>query len=119
MNSEWQTYHKDFLFLQGKICDSNEFFAFDLDGALITYKNGQDPSRSNINDSNNWIFLGLVKNIILKLSSIYSIFIITNQSRLTEVKKQLIENVWNTLDRIPFVLCAHKNNIYRNHLVGF
>ena len=47
------------------------------------------------------------------LSGEYSIFIITNQTKISDNKKQLIKNVWNDLDRIPYVLCAHKNNEYR------
>ena len=29
-------------------------------------------------------------------------------------KKEMIENIWKSLDRIPFVFCAHKKNEYRN-----
>lgn len=113
MNSKWENYHDEFLFIPGNIINSNKIFAFDLDQTLITFKDGQDPIKYNNVDPNNWIFLGPIKEKILELSSEYSIFIITNQPKISDSKRQLIENVWEALDRIPYILCAHKDNLYR------
>lgn len=111
--SNWQSYNNDFIFLSGNITNSNKIFAFDIDQTLITFKNGQDPAKYNDTEPDNWIFLGPVKEKIKELSKEYSIFFITNQLRISHNKRQLIENVWNNLDRIPYILCADKNNDYR------
>lgn len=110
--NNWQNYNDQFLFLQGHL-STNKIFGFDLDGTLITYRNGHNPIRYNATTSDNWHFLGPIKEKILELSKDYTIFIITNQGSISSEKKQMIENIWNTLDRIPFVLCAHKKNEFR------
>lgn len=108
----WQSYNDQFLYLNGKI-STNKIAAFDLDGTLIVYRNGHDPVKYNTVEENNWQFLGPIKNKIIELSKDYTIFIITNQLNLSQSKKNMISLVWNALDRIPFVLCAHKKNEYR------
>lgn len=117
--SNWQNYQDIFLFLQGKITSNNKIFGFDLDGTLTTYRDGHDPVRSLNDNSNNWQFLGPVKEKLLELSSEYTLFIITNQSNLSNAKKEMIEQIWNELDRIPFILCAHKKNEYRKPNTAF
>lgn len=102
----------DYLFLPG-IITSNKIFGFDLDETLTTYKNGLNPIKYNEGSIDNYLFLGCIKEIILKLSNEYTIFIITNQYKLSLNKKLMIESVYENLDRIPNILCAHKKNQYR------
>lgn len=104
--------NNDYLFLAG-LTTSNKIFAFDLDETLTTYKNGLNPIKYNEGSIDNYHFLGPIKEIIIRLSSDYTIFIITNQYNLSSNKKLMIESVWNSLDRIPNILCAHKKNQYR------
>lgn len=118
--SEWKDWQNQFIYLQGKITiDSNKIFGFDLDGTLTTYRNGHDPARPLTDNPNNWQFLGPVKEKILELSREYTIFIITNQSNLKSVKKDMIQYIWEALDKIPFVLCAHMKNQYRKPNTAF
>lgn len=114
-----QNYNNQFMYLQGKITNSNKFYGFDLDGTLIVYRDGHDPVRYNTVEPNNWQFLGKVKEKLLELSKEYTIIIITNQFNLSENKRIMIENIWRMLDCIPFVLCANKKNEFRKPNTGF
>lgn len=115
----WVNHNNDFLMLNGRLINSDKIYGFDLDGTLTTYKNGHDPKKYNSVNPDNWIFLGPVKEKILELSKIYNIFIITNQPNVSQEKLKMIENIWESLDRIPYVLCANKKNIYRKPEIGF
>lgn len=118
MNFHGEKYKKmedsgNFLFLRGKLTNSNKIVGFDLDGTLTVAKNGNDPVRYNSIGIDDWVYLGPVKEKIIELSKNYNIFIITNQTNISDKKKAMIEAVWNDLDRIPFVLCANKKNEFR------
>ena len=117
--SNWVIHNNDFLMLNGNLINSDMIYGFDLDGTLISYKNGHDPKRHNSISRDNWIFLGPIKEKIIELSTTYNIFIITNQSKVSPEKMRMIEDIWESLDRIPFVLCANKKNIYRKPNIGF
>ena len=104
----------NYLYLHGKINQNlNKIYVFDLDGTLTCSKNGLDPVRYNDIGFDNWIFIGPVKETINRLSSEYNIIIITNQFNISQLKLHMIESVWNSLDNIPTVFCAHKKNEYR------
>lgn len=98
---------------------SGKIFAFDLDGTLTTPKNGLDPAKYNEIGPNNWLFLGPIKQRLEELSKDYSIFIITNQTNISQTKQDMIASVWNALDGIPTVLCANKKGEYRKPNPGF
>jgi DNA 3'-phosphatase len=102
-----------FLYLPSNTTIKPKIFGFDLDGTLITYRSGQDPKFYNAVQPNDWHYLGLVKEKIIELSRDYTIVIITNQSKISNNKKQMIENIFLDLDKIPYVLCANRSNEYR------
>lgn len=102
----------DYLYLPGTSPLRNKICAFDLDGTLIVYKDGTDPKRYP-SESNDYVFLGNIKEKLIELNREYCIFIITNQMNISEAKFQMIQLVVNDLDRIPHVLIAHRKNNYR------
>lgn len=119
-SSLWQN-TGSFMFIHSKIPInlSGKIFAFDLDGTLTTAKNGLDPKEYNKISSDNWLFLGPIKEKIESLSKDYSIFIITNQPNISKIKQDMIISVYNALEGIPTILCANMKNDYRKPNTGF
>lgn len=118
--SNWHD-HQGFMFIPSKLPFnlSGKIFGFDLDGTLTIAKNGLDPLKSNQISSDNWLFLGPIKEKLIELSKEYSIFIITNQSKISQTKRHMIDSVYLELDGIPTILCANMNNEYRKPNIGF
>lgn len=118
--SLWQQSH-GFMFISSKfpLNPSGKVFGFDLDGTLTTAKNGLDPKRSKQISSDNWLFLGPIKEKLKELSKDYSIFIITNQSKVSQIKLDMIASVYLALDGLPTILCANIKNEYRKPNTGF
>uniref|UniRef100_A0A6C0BDY5 Uncharacterized protein n=1 Tax=viral metagenome TaxID=1070528 RepID=A0A6C0BDY5_9ZZZZ len=108
----------EYIYLQGSLDVKSKVIGFDLDGTLISYKDGLDPARYP-SDPNNWQFLGEIKQKILELNREYTIFIITNQFNFTVEKLKMIENVYRCLDSIPHILIAHLKNSYRKPSPSF
>lgn len=108
----------EFLYLRGTSSPKKSIYAFDLDGTLTTYKNCLNPARYT-DDSNNWHFLGPVKQKILELNSHFTIFIITNQLNVTSGKIGMIEQVYRELDGIPHILAANRKNAFRKPQKAF
>lgn len=119
-SSLWQS-TAEFMFIPSKqqFNLSGKIFAFDLDGTLTTSKNGMDPKKYNEISSDNWLFLGPVKEKLKEISKDYSIFIITNQQKISHMKQEMIMSVYNELDCVPTILCANQYNQFRKPNTGF
>jgi len=110
--------NNEYEYLQGSSTMKEKIFAFDLDGTLIVYKNSTNPKTST-NDPDNWSFIGDIKSKIKELNDSYTIIIVTNQLKLSDGKRKLIENVYMELDCIPHILMSRKKNNYRKPNNGF
>lgn len=110
--------HGDYLYIAGISSIKKKIFAFDLDGTLTVYKDGNNPIHHNKTTPYNYNFLCKI-NKIKELNEEYTIFIITNQSNISQEKLQFICNIWKDLESIPHILIAHKKNQYRKPNNGF
>lgn len=108
-----------YLYIQGTSHYKEKFIGFDLDGTLITYKDGMDP-KMKPSSFDNWHFLGDgILEKIKEINSDYMIFIITNQLGMNDVKLQMICDVHSKLDFIPHVLISTQRNQFRKPEPGF
>lgn len=108
----------DYLYFPGTSSLKNKIFAFDLDGTLTVYKDGQNPIYYNKTSPFNYNFICKIEKI-KELNQNYTIFIITNQFNITSEKLAFIENIWKSLEMIPHIFIANKKNQYRKPNNGF
>lgn len=98
-----------------KVLSKKDKFAFfDLDGTLITRLNGKNPIYSETN-SNNWIFLGPILEILnIYNQNGYQIIIISNQSHFNEHIEQKINQISLKFKQLcnfePIFICAIGSN---------
>jgi bifunctional polynucleotide phosphatase/kinase len=109
-----------------KIKDSNNKFAiFDLDGTLITAKNGETLKKFH-NKPNNYMWLGF-ESIINTFEELkrndYIIMIITNQPRLNEHKEEVIKKIqtqlFNKLKWSPYFVINVDSKLQKPSILGF
>lgn len=95
---------------------------FDLDGTLITRKNGKIPHYFDP-DPSNWIFLGnVIETLLYYQEHNYTIIILTNQSRYTDEVKDRLSQIIKKLEHYGISLImlvpAGKDNISRKPQIG-
>jgi DNA 3'-phosphatase len=100
---------------------SNKIAFFDLDGTLITRANGLNPKYPE-KDSNNWLFLGNVIDVLYELqNNNYQILIITNQMKFSEIIYIKIKNILSVLNEnklYPIIFISISDSIYRKPNIG-
>ena len=86
---------------------------FDLDGCMIVPANGKDARFAELIPSN-YVFLYGVEDMIRDLiSQEIKVVVITNQSNITDAKRDMIISIWNHFDQNIEIFCITNHSDYR------
>jgi DNA 3'-phosphatase len=103
-----------FSFIQPLSYSMGDCACFDLDGCLISKANGDVPYRIESHDSDNYIFLyGVESKINELINNNIQVVIITNQTRLTNAKREMMIKIWNHFNGKLLILIAHSDNEFK------
>jgi len=79
---------------------SEKLYIFDLDGTIVTTASGRPAYRPK--DEFDYVFLGPVDRKLSRLDG--DILIVTNQTRLSEERRQRIKNILNELPKVSIFI---------------